>query len=235
MKRSGVLWLMIYCTLAIGAEQKTSETHTFKIPVAPRSKSISLNVINDNGHTITQYNSSNLRVDAPSLSPATSGQSSLLARAISSLWSYKLAMAAGVVCAGYTALLSALLYLEHMIMQGKGWANWHQELSLETLNAVDQQMLAKELFEDIKHCYLPPSYTALNFLDPIVCFINECDHEMKTLERFIQLHDWISKIHISYYLPTQEQTVAKTLNAIARLKYVKRLLVLYLSEYQIDA
>lgn len=235
MKHGSVFWLMMYCAVAMGAEQTTTQTHTFQIPVPHRSKSISLNVINDNGHTITQYNSSNLRVDTASLPTTISGQSGLLSRAISYVWSNKFTFAVGITFAGYTALLSALLYLEHLIVQAKGWAYWRHELSLETLYSLDQQLLAKELFEEIKHCYLPSSYTALNFLDPMVCFINDCDQEMKTLERFIKLHDWISHIHLSYCLPAQEETIVKTLNAVARLKYVKKLLVLYISEYQIDA
>lgn len=228
-----MICLLFYGAIIVGEEPIPAESHSIKVPLTARS--ISINVINDNGHTIAQHNSSNMKVDSCAIPSSSHNQAGLLARTFNSIWSHKLGVLCSIAVLGYAGLLSALLYLEYTINQNHGWAYWRKELSLETLQSLDQQLLAKDLFEDIKDKYLPSTYTALNFLDPIVCFINDCDQEMKMLERFISLRNWVACTKLAYVMPAQEQVIAKTIEATVRLKYVKKLLILYLSEYQIDA
>lgn len=226
-----VLSLTMSCM--VGAENQQRSITTIPLPSKAKRVVVQLNNANENQHTISQHTIMRMESNqtmAPSMVKKTD---TIFGAVLAASWRYKGTIALIAATMSYGALLGALLYMEQQITQGVGWAHWNAQMSLAELIAMPQDTSAHQLFKDIKHCYLPAEYTMLNFLDPLVLFANACEQEKVLLERFIYLHTWVASTPLHYIVPMQTETLEKAYDQIARLCYLKQLMVSRLADYSL--
>lgn len=208
-----------------------SEHHQIRIPLR-KSRQVILRVTNYNNHDISQINSNTTHMVVPqqTVHQPIHGQ-------VSSWWSscsrHPWLLAAAGVASIYGVAVLQMWWLSRSIQHTQSWAYWHDDYSLEQLQATSQYQLARELFQEIKVRYLPTSYTALNFLDPLVAFMRDADAQIAQLQSYSVWRNRVEQCHLSVLFPAC-CTVEHAQMLCQRIEYLKRIAVTWLSEYGLE-
>lgn len=231
--------LMLGMLLGLGmpllSNKETSSRHVISFKRGSRNKTITIKLSNENNnaHVITQYNSMEVPVvQTVHQPPAVSlpQQTGLLATLTVWCKDHKSIMAIGTIGVALATLWSYLKYVEYALEHRTGWSSWHAGSSYEQLTTSNQKHLARELFASIKKRYLPSNYTSINFLDPLVAFMKECDAEVAFLSSSQTTIKRLSLLKNTAKL--QAMTLACQ-ERIERILYLKKLSITWLSEYDL--
>jgi hypothetical protein len=141
-----------------------------------------------------------------------------------------------VVCAvGVYGVVRAYVYLLTQELDNKAhWWNWKSELSLSAISPESEKQLAQELLTQIQQRYDKKTAHDVAFIMPLVHFINDTNHEQKYLEHLIKVYEGLCSYHMHYALAADEQMIGKARVKLARLAYIRRLCMKWLSGYAAD-
>ena len=136
----------------------------------------------------------------------------------------------GAAAAGYGLTFGKLMLLERSLSQATTWSNWNANIPLDSLLAMPQEDVARDLFDGIKSTY-PCARHKDSALDPLVCFMNAIEKESKKLNQLITVHEWIDYLRLSNIFPGQVEALQKADHNLARLDYLKHLATSWASAY----
>ena len=132
----------------------------------------------------------------------------------------------------YSIIWYKLLYGAHAILAQNNWASWKDSTSFDILHVMPQQELAKELlFAVQKHYQTTENLT--DFLLPLVSFLRDVDHELRILNQFLTMHQWLEKLHLTFLFPQQEILVQRAQEKVNRLSYLKGIFLDWVTDYKI--
>ncbi|MCX5922307.1 MAG: hypothetical protein NTX86_03190 [Candidatus Dependentiae bacterium] len=133
----------------------------------------------------------------------------------------------------YSTLLARLLYTSYYVISSNDtWASWKGQMTISMLNKIEAQT-AQELLAAIQTRYANAPATAC-FLSPLVYFINDIDGELQQLSNFLRLHRSLDYFKMSFLFPEQAEARTTAKERIARLEYLKTVVLKYVSEYKVE-
>ncbi len=145
--------------------------------------------------------------------------------------SNKLLIGISITSAIYLGSLYKIIKLRYLIKDPECWSHWKSNLTLETLLAIPQKELTEELITDINRRNYNQK-DPINFLDPLIMFINQTDNQLKNLKKFISNMTIIKRIHLAnlYFINDSEILIAQ--ERVQRLTYFKNLFANWMSDYR---
>lgn len=208
---------------------------------SPNGESASITFINDNTHNITQRtrlepvvtgDTTMKEIDDITIRPQQEKSSSLPFLAPVTSFLGKATYLIGGLLLGYGAVLAKLYYDSYEITQENTWSSWQAQIPIETLQ-INEQQVAQNLFQTMQQHYASKTAT-VQFLSPLIYFINDVDAELSFLRRFLALHGWLAYLKISSIFPGQDDTQKMATEKIYRLEYLKQIVINYVGEYKTD-
>jgi hypothetical protein len=203
-------------------------------PSEPRNQTM-VSITNQNDHVIIQNNSQKQTVQRRpkkhSEDLKVPANPSWYAMITSGLSNNKFALVLGALGLGWATMVAKLLYTSYAIAQYDGWGTWYGHLALENGYQGDQAALAQKLFIEIQKRYQNKN---INFLSPLVHFMNDIDEETQFLKNFIHIHELLTATKLSMVFPSQLDVQATALVRIARLEFLKNVVIAYAAEYKVN-
>lgn len=138
----------------------------------------------------------------------------------------------GALLAVYAVYQIKMYNLSHYALKRNTWSTWKEHIPLEVMIEVPHQEVAEELFNTIKSTYLPANNT--DMMTPMVKFNNAVDRELNKLNKFLQLHEWLSYTKLSYLFPGYEKEIATAKVKIKRLVFFKDVLHAWINDYSTE-
>jgi len=143
----------------------------------------------------------------------------------------KLLIGISITSAIYLGSLCKIIRLRCLIKNPECWSHWKSNLTLESLLSIPQKELTEELMTDINRRNYNQK-DPINFLDPLIMFINQTENQLKNLKEFISNATIIKRIHLAnlYFIDDSEILIAQ--ERVQRLTYFKNLFSNWMSDYR---
>lgn len=200
----------------------------FALPVG---RSLHITFVNDNDHTIVQYNHNSQTNLIPAQAKPVAA--SAPCDATRSNWArHPWAVGLGAIACGYAALFAYLTHMEWSLASSDSWAAWKEEVPLDALRQLPAQQLAGELFAAIQDQY--KNVPDAHFLTPLIYFMQDADQELAVLQRFDTVKQWCSYLRLTAILPAQKNAIAQAHEKMERLAFFKELILAWLADYSAE-
>jgi hypothetical protein len=134
-------------------------------------------------------------------------------------------------------LYALLCYLAHnanqYIKSDTHWFAWKRNSSLSNLLNENQQDLQEQLMVSIQARYLQPS-NPTNFIDPIIHFIGDINHELTTLRRYHSLISLLNDFYISRIMLVKSDLAMAIQEKIDRVVYIKKVFDCWIGQHNMQ-
>lgn len=149
------------------------------------------------------------------------------------LFAKRYSLALACVLGGYIYSCYVIVQANKYLALTDTWACWRNDVPLETLIAIPQAELAKELILDIQRRYSNPQ-NPTDFLNPLIIFIQTIDQEIAMTKKLNSVNSFITKLHLDFILPVNKKLFDSVGNKYKKLIYLKNLFLSWAAEYKIN-
>lgn len=142
----------------------------------------------------------------------------------------------GGVCVGtaYTLLRAYFYLLAKELEKESHWWNWKSDVALSVLSQLPEKQVAHELSMRIQERYKQQGVHDVAFIMPLVNFIQDTNYEQGYLEHLITVYNKVHVWNVQLFFAADEQVLDIARAKLARLTYIRRLYMKWLSSYAAD-
>lgn len=126
-----------------------------------------------------------------------------------------------------------LIYLTYKLLNNVCWSQWQKHKQVEQLYQIPQSQFSQMLLNDIQ-----TNYTAIknptDFVTPLVNFMYDSDKELKYLNQYILIIDWLKKCKISFIFWYKKELLDQAPERLKRLTFMKNNFLAWLVDFKLN-
>lgn len=133
----------------------------------------------------------------------------------------------------YSYLFYRLVKTNYVMNDRSRWFHWKEFMSLERLQEIPQQELAKELLHEIQNHYMNP-INPTDSITPLSQFMNTVDYEKKLLQQYLKLTDWLKWLWLRRVFPFNDKKIKQANQLLARLNFMKHIFISWAASHKMN-
>lgn len=131
-----------------------------------------------------------------------------------------------VACIGaYVTIQLALISIKQNLRTMQCWSTWEKNIHFE--------QFPQKLLNEIQHYYCNVSNPA-DFVAPLICFMEDIEHEKYYLQKYVQLISWLEDFYIHKFFLHDTKLYQTATERIQRLTSMKQSFIAWLSDFKIQ-